>query len=199
MRRTIIGLAYLICGGIIAACLFNSYALDRPAAFAFEQTVNYYYRKGGGFTQALASWLIHTGISRDWSANDEATPDITRYPVLKSAASALLSYPYQIYRQDGRPQGQAPGHFLPPAKSRIVNVASVAGKEGNPNASAYSASKAGVIALTKSLGKEMADLDVMVNCVTPAAARTAVAALARKGKQRALLPDPQDWLDRAPE
>jgi len=125
MRRTIIGLAYLICGGIIAACLFNSYALDRPAAFAFEQTVNYYYRKGGGFTQALASWLIHTGISRDWSANDEATPDITRYPVLKSAASALLSYPYQIYRQDGRPQGQAPGPFLPPAKSRIVNVASM--------------------------------------------------------------------------
>lgn len=57
---------------------------------------------------------------------------------------------------------------------RIVNVASIAGKEGNPNASAYSASKAGVIALTKSLGKEMADLDVMVNCVTPAAARTAI-------------------------
>lgn len=57
---------------------------------------------------------------------------------------------------------------------RIVNVASIAGKEGNPNASAYSASKAGVIALTKSLGKEMADHDIMVNCVTPAAARTAI-------------------------
>jgi NAD(P)-dependent dehydrogenase (short-subunit alcohol dehydrogenase family) len=55
---------------------------------------------------------------------------------------------------------------------RIVNIASVAGKDGNPNASAYSASKAAVIALTKSLGKELADTDVRVNCVTPAAVRT---------------------------
>ncbi len=57
---------------------------------------------------------------------------------------------------------------------RIVNIASIAGKEGNPNASAYSASKAGVIALTKSLGKEAADFNIGVNCVTPAAARTAI-------------------------
>ncbi|HKK36112.1 MAG TPA: SDR family NAD(P)-dependent oxidoreductase [Paracoccaceae bacterium] len=57
---------------------------------------------------------------------------------------------------------------------RIVNVASVAGKEGNPNASAYSASKAAVIAITKSLGKELAGHDIGVNCVTPAAARTAI-------------------------
>lgn len=57
---------------------------------------------------------------------------------------------------------------------RIVNIASVAGKEGNPNASAYSASKAGVIALTKSLGKEVAHRNIAVNCVTPAAARTAI-------------------------
>ncbi len=55
---------------------------------------------------------------------------------------------------------------------RIVNIASVAGKEGNPNAPAYSASKAGLIALTKSLGKELAQTGVLVNCVTPAAART---------------------------
>lgn len=55
---------------------------------------------------------------------------------------------------------------------RIVNIASVAGKEGNPNACAYSASKAGVIALTKSLGKELAQSGVLVNCITPAAART---------------------------
>jgi 3-oxoacyl-[acyl-carrier protein] reductase len=53
-----------------------------------------------------------------------------------------------------------------------VNIASVAGKEGNPNASAYSSSKAGVIALTKSLGKELAQHNVAVNCITPAAART---------------------------
>jgi 2-dehydro-3-deoxy-L-rhamnonate dehydrogenase (NAD+) len=55
---------------------------------------------------------------------------------------------------------------------RIVNIASVAGKDGNPNASAYSASKAAVIALTKSLGKELADTAIRVNCVTPAAVRT---------------------------
>jgi NAD(P)-dependent dehydrogenase (short-subunit alcohol dehydrogenase family) len=57
---------------------------------------------------------------------------------------------------------------------RIVNIASVAGKEGNPNASHYSASKAGLIALTKSLGKELAGKGVIVNCVTPAAAKTAM-------------------------
>ena len=57
---------------------------------------------------------------------------------------------------------------------RIVNIASIAGKEGNPNASAYSASKAGVIGLTKSLGKELAGHDIAVNCITPAAARTRI-------------------------
>ncbi|MAQ82946.1 MAG: 3-oxoacyl-ACP reductase [Maritimibacter sp.] len=57
---------------------------------------------------------------------------------------------------------------------RIVNIASIAGKEGNPGASAYSASKAGVIGLTKSLGKELASEDISVNCVTPAAARTRI-------------------------
>jgi NAD(P)-dependent dehydrogenase (short-subunit alcohol dehydrogenase family) len=57
---------------------------------------------------------------------------------------------------------------------RIVNVASVAGKEGNPNAPAYSASKAAVIGLTKSLGKELAAYDIAVNCITPAAAKTAI-------------------------
>lgn len=57
---------------------------------------------------------------------------------------------------------------------RMVLIASVAGKEGNPNACAYSASKAAVIGLTKSLGKELADTDIAVNCVTPAAARTRI-------------------------
>jgi 3-oxoacyl-[acyl-carrier protein] reductase len=65
-------------------------------------------------------------------------------------------------------------HMQTRAYGRIVNLASVAGKEGNPNAGAYSASKAAVIALTKSMGKENAGVDIAVNCVTPAAARTRI-------------------------
>jgi NAD(P)-dependent dehydrogenase (short-subunit alcohol dehydrogenase family) len=63
-------------------------------------------------------------------------------------------------------------HMQKSGYGRIVNIASIAGKEGNPNASAYSASKAGVIALTKSLGKELATTEIRVNCVAPAAVRT---------------------------
>ncbi len=65
-------------------------------------------------------------------------------------------------------------HMIANGYGRIVNVASIAAKEGNPNASAYSSSKAGVVALTKSLGKELAGYDIAVNCVTPAAARTPI-------------------------
>jgi 3-oxoacyl-[acyl-carrier protein] reductase len=63
-------------------------------------------------------------------------------------------------------------HMMANDYGRIVNIASIAGKEGNPNASAYSASKAGVISLTKSLGKELAKTGIRVNCVTPAAVKT---------------------------
>ncbi len=66
------------------------------------------------------------------------------------------------------PQMRARGY------GRIVNIASIAGKEGNPNAVAYSAAKAGVIALTKSIGKELADTEIRVNCVTPSVAKTAI-------------------------
>jgi NAD(P)-dependent dehydrogenase (short-subunit alcohol dehydrogenase family) len=65
-------------------------------------------------------------------------------------------------------------HMIARRYGRIVNVASIAGKEGNANASHYSASKAGLIALTKSLGKELAQRGVLVNCITPAAAKTAM-------------------------
>ena len=63
-------------------------------------------------------------------------------------------------------------HMIAAGYGRIVNIASIAGKEGNPNASHYSASKAGLIGLTKSLGKELAKSNIMVNCVTPAASQT---------------------------
>ena len=65
-------------------------------------------------------------------------------------------------------------HMIKNNYGRIVNIASIAGKEGNPNASAYSSAKAGVIGLTKSLGKELADKNIAVNCVTPAAAKTRI-------------------------
>ena len=65
-------------------------------------------------------------------------------------------------------------HMLERNYGRIVNIASIAGKEGNPNAAHYSASKAGLIALTKSLGKELAGHEIAVNAVTPAAAKTAI-------------------------
>ena len=66
---------------------------------------------------------------------------------------------------------------LPHMRARVRShrhVASIAGKEGNPNAAAYSAAKAGIIALTKSLAKEVADLNIAVNCITPAAAKTRI-------------------------
>lgn len=96
--------------------------------------------------------------------------------------SALAEYPPEAWRKVQ--QVNVDGTFLTcravvPGMTarnygRIVNVASIAGKEGNPNASAYSASKAAVIAITKSLGKELASHDIAVNCVTPATAKTRI-------------------------
>ena len=65
-------------------------------------------------------------------------------------------------------------HMVKAKYGRIVNIASIAGKEGNPNAAAYAAAKGGLIAFTKALGKELAQSGVLVNCVTPAAAQTAI-------------------------
>lgn len=94
----------------------------------------------------------------------------------------LAEYPPEAWRQvfDVNVHGtfhccrELAAHMRGQGYGRIVNIASVAGKDGNPNASAYSASKAAVIGLTKSLGKELADVDVRVNCVTPAAVKTAI-------------------------
>lgn len=96
--------------------------------------------------------------------------------------SSLAEYPIEMWRKvqqvnvDGTflcCRAVTPG-MMARNYGRIVNVASIAGKEGNPNASAYSASKAAVIALTKSLGKELAGQDIAVNCVTPATAQTRI-------------------------
>jgi len=96
--------------------------------------------------------------------------------------AAVAEYPPEMWRKvqevnlDGTflcCRAVAPG-MSARGYGRIVNVASIAGKEGNPNASAYSASKAAVIALTKSLGKELAGSDIAVNCITPATAQTRI-------------------------
>jgi len=96
--------------------------------------------------------------------------------------SPLVDYPVDMWRQvqavnvDGTfhcCQVVIPG-MVKRNYGRIVNIASIAGKEGNPNASAYSTSKAAVIAMTKSLGKELAEHNISVNCVTPAAAKTRI-------------------------
>ena len=86
---------------------------------------------------------------------------------LDALLSINLRAPLLLCRELGRSMKEA-------GYGRIVNIASIAGKEGNPNASHYSASKAGLIALTKSLGKELAGTGVVVNCITPAAARTPI-------------------------
>jgi 3-oxoacyl-[acyl-carrier protein] reductase len=112
---------------------------------------------------------------------DLAPPDI----LIASAGitgpnTTVVSYPVDAWKQviDINLTGvflcnrAVAGGMVLRGRGRIVNIASVAGKEGNPNASAYSASKAGVIGLTKSLGKELATTGVLVNCVTPAVVKT---------------------------
>jgi 2-dehydro-3-deoxy-L-rhamnonate dehydrogenase (NAD+) len=90
----------------------------------------------------------------------ELTPDVWRRVV-----EVNLIGPYLVCRA-------VVPHMIAAGYGRIVNIASIAGKEGNPNASHYSASKAGLIGLTKSLAKELATKGVLVNCITPAAAKT---------------------------
>ena len=121
-------------------------------------------------------------------ARDDTVKALGRIDILVNNAgiagknATTWEYPAEEWAQVMRVNLDGPFHCcraIAPAMivqkyGRIVNIASVAGKEGNPNASAYSVSKAGVIALTKSLGKELAAHDIAVNCITPAAARTAI-------------------------
>ncbi|WP_099827684.1 SDR family NAD(P)-dependent oxidoreductase [Oceaniglobus indicus] len=138
-----------------------------------------------------ARLLVQVDVSDPASvaaALDKTQGAFDRIDVLVNSAGiagpthALADYPPDMWRRvqevnlDGTflcCQAVAPG-MTARGYGRIVNVASIAGKEGNPNASAYSASKAAVIALTKSLGKELAGSDIAVNCITPATAQTRI-------------------------
>src|SRR5262244_3788718 len=129
-----------------------------------------------------------TNYSEVERARDDTVKALGRIDILVNNAGIAgpnvktWDYPLQAWRKvlainlDGPfhcCRALAPG-MIAQNYGRIVNIASIAGKEGNPNAPAYSASKAGLIALTKSLGKETATKDIAVNCITPAAARTAI-------------------------
>lgn len=104
----------------------------------------------------------NAGITGGNAATWELNPDIWRRVIEVNLVAPFLTCRAAIPA------------MLQVGYGRIVNVASIAGKEGNPNASHYSASKAGLIALTKSLGKELATKNILVNCVTPAAAKTEI-------------------------
>jgi NAD(P)-dependent dehydrogenase (short-subunit alcohol dehydrogenase family) len=115
-----------------------------------------------GAAKKIDILVNNAGITGGNGTTWELAPDVWRRVI-----EVNLVAPYLVCRA-------VVPHMIAARYGRIVNIASVAGKEGNPNASHYSCSKAGVIALTKSLGKELATKGVIVNAVTPAAAKTAM-------------------------
>lgn len=179
------------CNGIGAAVVER--LLDSGARVAIwdQRPDDIEDRVGGRAGAALA--VLAVDVCDPASVADGAAATETRFggiDVLVNSAGiagptfALADYPVDAWRRvqavnlDGTfltCRAVVPG-MVRRGYGRIVNIASIAGKEGNPNASAYSASKAAVIALTKSLGKELAAQDIAVNCVTPATARTRILA-----------------------
>jgi NAD(P)-dependent dehydrogenase (short-subunit alcohol dehydrogenase family) len=156
---------------------------DRDQTFAAKTAAEL---KGRGNVAAVACDV--TKLAAVERARDDTVKAFGRIDILVNNAgiagmnAATWEYPAEEWAQvmrinlDGQfycCRAVVPG-MIAQNYGRIVNIASVAGKEGNPNASAYSVSKAGVIALTKSLGKELAAYDIAVNCITPAAAKTAI-------------------------
>ncbi|MEJ6021980.1 SDR family NAD(P)-dependent oxidoreductase [Ramlibacter sp. PS4R-6] len=154
---------------------------DRDEKGASEATA----RLGKGASFALVDVADHASVQGAVKATLKVSPRIDA--LVNSAGitgpnTKLWEYPVDAWRQvmDVNLTGlfMCCREIVPVMRDagygRIVNIASVAGKDGNPNASAYSASKAAVIGLTKSLGKELADTQIRVNCVTPAAVKTAI-------------------------
>ncbi|MGI8526656.1 MAG: SDR family NAD(P)-dependent oxidoreductase [Pseudolabrys sp.] len=156
---------------------------DRDAALA-QKTVKELDKRG----KSIAVSVDVTNYKDVERARDETAKAFGRIDILVNNAgvagqnTTIWEYPVEEWRRvlsvnlDSQfhcCKAVVPG-MIAQNYGRIVNIASVAGKEGNPNASAYSASKAGVIALTKSLAKETAGKDISVNCITPAAAKTAI-------------------------
>jgi 3-oxoacyl-[acyl-carrier protein] reductase len=156
---------------------------DRDKAFA-ERTAQELGNRG----KVIAIAADVTDLKDVERARDETVKALGRIDILVNNAgiagknAATWDYPAEEWSKVMRVNLDGPFHCcraLAPAMiaqnyGRIVNIASIAGKEGNPNAVAYSVSKAGVIALTKSLGKELAGYDIAVNAITPAAAKTAI-------------------------
>ncbi|MDV2965677.1 SDR family NAD(P)-dependent oxidoreductase [Nitratireductor aquimarinus] len=133
-------------------------AAGRVVELTEEDAVTEAARQAGAIDILVNNAGITGGNGKTW----ELAPDMWRRTV-----EVNLVAPYLTCR------ALIPG-MIERGYGRIVNIASIAGKEGNPNASHYSASKAGLIGLTKSLGKELAKTGVVVNCLTPAAARTPI-------------------------
>ncbi|MBN8243500.1 SDR family oxidoreductase [Nitratireductor aquimarinus] len=133
-------------------------AAGRVVELTEENAVTEAARQAGAIDILVNNAGITGGNGKTW----ELAPDVWRRTV-----EVNLVAPYLTCR------ALIPG-MIERGYGRIVNIASIAGKEGNPNASHYSASKAGLIGLTKSLGKELAKTGVVVNCLTPAAARTPI-------------------------
>jgi 2-dehydro-3-deoxy-L-rhamnonate dehydrogenase (NAD+) len=111
---------------------------------------------------AIDILVNNAGITGGNGATWELAPDVWRRVIDVNLTGSFLACRAVV------------PHMLSRGYGRIVNVASIAGKEGNPNAAHYSASKGGLIALTKSLAKELAPQNILVNCITPAAARTEI-------------------------
>jgi 3-oxoacyl-[acyl-carrier protein] reductase len=156
---------------------------DRDKAFA-EKTAKELANRG----KVIAVAVDVTNIEDVERARDDTVKALGRVDILVNNAgiagmnATTWDYPVEEWNKVMRVNLDGPfnccralaPHMIANKYGRIVNIASIAGKEGNPNAVAYSVSKAGVIALTKSLGKELAGYDIAVNAITPAAAKTAI-------------------------